>query len=228
MFNLKFEVKRDKKPQNKSAVETAVCVKVWGWVTDYNEMAVWREKKLGTRDLKRMVLPLLAYTSSWWWAQHPLKLTFGDPPLPPFKEEKTPWAANTNLSKSILTTKIPKASGKAVNKCPALGYSTPGAGFSRSAHVTLWGSQNLSFQNQAERAAIFSRVPVPARFAAKYFLAQRKDVWNLLDVYSAPPVLLLYADWHTQLYRKSDKITVKLATLPVGVFQNKVHDYITV
>lgn len=36
MFNLKFEVKKDKKLQNKNAVG--------GWVTDYNEMAVWREK----------------------------------------------------------------------------------------------------------------------------------------------------------------------------------------
>lgn len=43
-----------------------------------------------------------------------------------------------------------------------------------------------------------------------------------------PTGLLLYADCHTQLYRKSDKITAKLATLPVGGFQNKIHDYITV
>lgn len=69
--------------------------------------------------------------------------------------------ASTNLSKSILTAKIPKASGKAVNKCPALGYSTPGAGSARSAQVTLCGSQNLSFQNQAERAAMFHGVPPP-------------------------------------------------------------------
>lgn len=62
---------------------------------------------------------------------------------------------NTNLSKSILTAKIPKANGKAANKCPALGYSTPGAGSARSAQVTLCGSQNLSFQNQAEKAAMF-------------------------------------------------------------------------
>lgn len=64
----------------------------------------------------------------------------------------------TNLSNSILTAKIPKASGKAESKCPALGYSTPGAGSLRSAQVTLCGSQNLSFQNQAERAAILHSV----------------------------------------------------------------------
>lgn len=61
----------------------------------------------------------------------------------------------TNLSKSILTAKIPRANGKAVNKCPALGYSTPGAVSAKSAQVTLCGSQNLSFQNQAEKAAMF-------------------------------------------------------------------------
>lgn len=62
----------------------------------------------------------------------------------------------TDLSKSILTAKIPRANGKAVNKCPALGYSTPGAVSAKSAQVTLCGSQNLSFQNQAEKAAMFS------------------------------------------------------------------------
>ena len=58
------------------------------------------------------------------------------------------------LSNSILTAKIHKANGKAESKCPAFGYSTPGAGSARSAQVTLCGSQNLSFQNHAEIAAI--------------------------------------------------------------------------
>ncbi|TRY74121.1 hypothetical protein DNTS_026670 [Danionella cerebrum] len=58
------------------------------------------------------------------------------------------------LSKSILTAKIPSASGNADNKCPAFGYSTPGAGSARSAQVTLCGSQKRSFQNQAESAAM--------------------------------------------------------------------------
>lgn len=51
--------------------------------------------------------------------------------------------------------KMPKARGRAVNKCAGFGYSTPGACSDRSAQVTLWGSQNLSLQNQAERAAMF-------------------------------------------------------------------------
>lgn len=68
----------------------------------------------------------------------------------------------TNLSKSILKAKIPNAIGKAANKCPALGYSTPGAGSARSAQVTLCGSQNLSFQNQAERAAMSRGAPPPS------------------------------------------------------------------
>lgn len=59
-----------------------------------------------------------------------------------------------NLSKSILTPKIPKASGRAINKCAGLGYSTPDECSDRSAQVTLCGSQNLSLQNQAERAAM--------------------------------------------------------------------------
>lgn len=62
-----------------------------------------------------------------------------------------------NLSNSILTAKIPTASGKAESKCPAFGYSTPGAGSARSAQVTLCGSQNLSFQNHTERAAMITK-----------------------------------------------------------------------
>lgn len=68
-----------------------------------------------------------------------------------------PPSPDTYLSKSILTAKMSAASGKAESRCPALGYSTPGAGSARSAQVTLWGSQNLSFQNQAERVAMLSR-----------------------------------------------------------------------
>lgn len=77
------------------------------------------------------------------------------------KPRKHPSPRCTNLSKSILTAKIPRASGKAVNKCPALGYSTPGAASAKSAQVTLCGSQNLSFQNQAEKAAMFLVSPTP-------------------------------------------------------------------
>lgn len=85
------------------------------------------------------------------------------------------FGVTTNLSKSILKTKIPKAIGKAVNKCPALGYSTPGAGSARSAQVTLCGSQNLSFQNQAERAAMFGGVPPPYG-AVDDFLTRKKKM----------------------------------------------------
>ncbi|KAK5912162.1 hypothetical protein CesoFtcFv8_002061 [Champsocephalus esox] len=73
----------------------------------------------------------------------------------PTLQETAACATRTHLSKRILKAKIPKASGKAENKCPALGYCTPGAGSARSAQVTLCGSQNRSFQNQAERAAMF-------------------------------------------------------------------------
>lgn len=90
-------------------------------------------------------------------------------------EVKASSGDTTNLSKSILKAKIPKAIGKAANKCPALGYSTPGAGSARSAQVTLCGSQNLSFQNQAERAAMFRCVPPPYG-AVDYFLTRKKNV----------------------------------------------------
>lgn len=76
------------------------------------------------------------------------------------KKNTSTWAGTTNLSKNILTAKMSKAIGKAVNKCAAFGYSTPGAGSARSAQVTLCGNQNLSFQNQAERAAMFDGVPL--------------------------------------------------------------------
>lgn len=96
----------------------------------------------------------------------------------------------TNLSKSILMAKIPKASGKAVNKCPALGYSTPGAVSAKSAQVTLCGSQNLSFQNQAEKAAMFSLSPTAQMLNywvySRPFL--RSDLWDdLPDLTLARP-----------------------------------------
>lgn len=97
---------------------------------------------------------------------------------------------HTNLSKSILRAKIPKASGKAVNKCPALGYSTPGAVSSKSAQVTLCGSQNLSFQNQAENAAMFLLFPTAQMLNywvySRLFL--RSDLWDdLPDLTLARP-----------------------------------------
>ncbi len=97
---------------------------------------------------------------------------------------------STNLSKIILTAKIPKARGKAVNKCPALGYSTPGAESARSAQVTLCGSQNLSFQNQAERAAMFHGDSVHGRWEAISYLSERKYVWKLLNASSATVSLI--------------------------------------
>lgn len=54
------------------------------------------------------------------------------------------------LSKSSRSRKTPTARGKAYIKCPSRGYSTPGGGRSRSAHVTFSGNQNLSLQIQAE------------------------------------------------------------------------------
>lgn len=91
------------------------------------------------------------------------------------------FGVTTNLSKSILKAKIPKAIGRAVNKCPALGYSTPGAGSARSAQVTLCGSQNLSFQNQAERAAMFGGVPPPYGAVDEFLTRKKKDgAWNFL------------------------------------------------
>lgn len=81
----------------------------------------------------------------------------------------------TDLSKSILKAKIPKAIGRAANKWPALGYSTPGAGSARSAQVTLCGSQNLSFQNQAERAAMFRGAPPPYGAADDFLTRKKKD-----------------------------------------------------
>lgn len=80
----------------------------------------------------------------------------------------------TNLSKSIRTAKMPKANSKAVNKCPALGYSTPGAVSAKSAQVTLCGNQNLSFQNQAEKAAMFLLPPTP----------QVSKIWSYLSLVS--------------------------------------------
>lgn len=50
------------------------------------------------------------------------------------------------------------ARGKTGYKCRTLGYSTPGAGSAKSAQVTLCGSQNLSFQIQAEIAAMLGRI----------------------------------------------------------------------
>lgn len=43
-----------------------------------------------------------------------------------------------------------KASGTALWRCRRRGYSTPGGGLSRSAHVTFSGNQNLSLQSQSE------------------------------------------------------------------------------
>lgn len=54
------------------------------------------------------------------------------------------------LSKSSLSRNTPTARGKAHFRCPSRGYSTPGGGRSRSAHVTFSGNQNLSLQIQAE------------------------------------------------------------------------------
>lgn len=96
----------------------------------------------------------------------------------PLQKKHKKYPASTNLSNNILTPKIPKASRKAVNKCPALGYSTPGDGSARSAQVTLWGSQNRSFQNQAERAAMFHRVSVHGWLKEVQFLSERNDEMN--------------------------------------------------
>lgn len=131
------------------------------------------------------------------------------------------WAASTNLSKSILTAKIPRASGKAFNKCPALGYSTPGAGSARSAQVTLCGSQNLSFQNQAERAAMFQSVPFPGRWVSSVVSYPKEKMCGDLLNTSPAPGSLEKMSCHTQLYRNVKRAGVGAAH-PARVFKIRV------
>lgn len=127
--------------------------------------------------------------------------------------------ASTNLSKSILTAKIPKASGKAVNKCPALGYSTPGAGSARSAQVTLCGSQNLSFQNQAERAAMF-QFSGPRPQVSQFVIREKRCVKAVARL--SCPCVTCRRTCHTQLYRTRVKTTRIGAKLPARIFKIRI------
>lgn len=94
-----------------------------------------------------------------------------------FKKKKIRNKCPIYLSKSSLSRNTPTARGTAHSRCPSRGYSTPGGGRSRSAHVTFSGNQNLSLQIQAEIEEIIGDQKVLEIGVANSWGNYLSDIW---------------------------------------------------